>query len=237
MLKRAWRHGQKKQFASLTEKLGLNMFSTLAVVGSSGSLKYASHGEEIDAHDVVVRINGAPSADTGWAKDIQAIGNRTDMAFVTPGGIRYFASPGHHAPKPTAVVFWAPADICASDGVRKKHGDYARSVVSAAGMASGVWTVNADFACNLWTEEMGAMAAKWPSTGMGAVAFMVKLAQFLGTRAPSVFGFGGNTRGCQKYYDCGAGGASYGHSHDMDYEHETLSRWDREGHIHLHVDL
>ena len=227
----------KKQFDSLVQKLGLNKFSTLAVVGSSGSLKYASHGEEIDAHDVVVRINGAPSADTGWTADIQAIGNRTDMAFVTPGGIVAFASPGGHAPKPTAVVFWAPPDICASDEVRRAHGTFAQSVVSADGVASGVWTVDADFACNLWNEELGAMIAHWPSTGMGAVAFIVKLAQFLGTKAPSVFGFGGNTRGCQKYYDCGAGGASYGDYHDMDYEHQTLSRWDQEGHIHLYVDL
>ena len=130
----------KKQLASLVQKLGHNMFSTLAVVGSSGSLKYASHGEEIDANDVVVRINGAPSADTGWAADIQAIGNRTDMAFVTDRGIVVFASPGGHAPKPTAVVFWVPPDICASDEVRRAHGDYAQSVVSADGMASGVWT-------------------------------------------------------------------------------------------------
>ena len=233
----------KKQFASLVEKLGLNMFSTFAVVGSSGSLKFASHGTEIDAHDVVVRINGAPSADTGWTKAIQATGNRTDMAFVTPGGLRAFALPGGHAPKPTAVVFWAPADVCASEQVRKASSTYAHSVVSADGMASGVWTVDADFACNLWKEELGAMAAQWPSTGMGAVAFIVKLAQFLGTTKPSVFGFGGNTRGCPKYYECGAGpegaggaGGSYGNYHDMDDEHQTLSRWDREGHIHLHVD-
>merc|ERR1711865_872690 len=52
----------KKQMSSLVEKLGLNMFSTFAVVGSSGSLKFASHGAEIDAHDVVVRINGAGGA-------------------------------------------------------------------------------------------------------------------------------------------------------------------------------
>ena len=38
-----------------------NQFGTCAVVGSSGKLKRAQLGEAIDAHDAVIRFNGAPS--------------------------------------------------------------------------------------------------------------------------------------------------------------------------------
>ena len=48
--------------------------SRVAVVGASGNLKYRGRGGEIDAHDVVVRINGPPIV--GYEAEV---GERTDV--------------------------------------------------------------------------------------------------------------------------------------------------------------
>ena len=50
---------------------------TCAVVGSSNVLSGAGHGAAIDAHDVVVRMNEAPTAT--FEEDV---GARTDVRFV-----------------------------------------------------------------------------------------------------------------------------------------------------------
>ena len=48
--------------------------SRVAVVGASGNLKYRGRGGEIDAHDVVFRINGPPVV--GYEAEA---GSRTDV--------------------------------------------------------------------------------------------------------------------------------------------------------------
>jgi len=48
--------------------------ASIAVVGSSGNLRYRGHGAEIDSHDIVVRINAATTH--GFEEDV---GNRTTM--------------------------------------------------------------------------------------------------------------------------------------------------------------
>lgn len=52
---RVLRHVEDKPVFRRRERWG-----TCAVVGSSGALMYAAHGERIDGHDAVFRINGAP---------------------------------------------------------------------------------------------------------------------------------------------------------------------------------
>ena len=46
----------------------------IAVVGSSGNLLYRRHGAEIDAHDVIVRVNSAGVA--GYEEDV---GSHTEI--------------------------------------------------------------------------------------------------------------------------------------------------------------
>ena len=50
---------------------------------------------------------------------------------------------------------------------------------------------------------------------------------------PSVYGYGGDTRGCEKYYDCFSKGIDYDANnwHPFNAEHRALSRWSDAGHI------
>ena len=69
-------HMAQEQYDSLARRLRFTSHTRIAIVGSSGSLKWgnsshAPYGPEIDSHDIVVRINGAPAvANTkdGWAR-------------------------------------------------------------------------------------------------------------------------------------------------------------------------
>lgn len=53
-----------------------------AVVGSSGHLLNSTLGKEIESHDVVIRINAAPTGE--FSKDV---GSRTDVRFINQHGL------------------------------------------------------------------------------------------------------------------------------------------------------
>lgn len=55
----------------------MKMGGSCAVVGSSGSLRGSMQGKTIDAHDIVIRFNYAPT--TGYEEDV---GMRTDFRFI-----------------------------------------------------------------------------------------------------------------------------------------------------------
>ena len=52
---------------------------TCAVVGSSGNLVGSALGASIDSHDVVIRMNDAPAADSAHEVDV---GKRTTLRLV-----------------------------------------------------------------------------------------------------------------------------------------------------------
>lgn len=245
----------KDQLASLVGRLGLSSHSSIAIVGSSGSLKYGGHGASIDSHDIVVRVNGAPAAGkyTGW------VGEKTDVAYAAPGGMEHLN--GKYPPL-QAIVFQS-FGICASAETRQQQAGWARSMVHPgtvigrserarrAGFAlqrfyggvselselgsehTSVWTVDPDWGCTLWRDELGRAKSYFPSTGMNAVGFFASLAKSLGAPPPSVYGFGGNTHGCEKYYDCFSKGIDYDANnwHPFNTEHNALNIWDAAGHI------
>ena len=68
---------------------------------------------------------------------------------------------------------------------------------------------------------------------MNAVGFFATLAKSLGAPPPSVYGFGGNTHACEKYYDCYSKGVDYDTNkwHPFNTEHHALSKWSADGHI------
>ena len=240
----------QEQHDSLARKLGLSFLSRIAIVGSSGSLKYGGHGAEIDSHDIVVRINGAPAG----AKYKRWVGEKTHVAYAAPAGIKHVS--GRYLEPLQAVVFQSMG-ICTTKESRQKQADWARDEVAPgtvtvlaerarrAGSAlqrfyggdshaqTSVWTVDPDWGCALWRDELGRAASYFPSTGINAVGFFANLAKSLGAPPPSVYGFGGNTHGCEKYYDCYSKGIDYDANkwHPFNTEHRALNKWSEAGHI------
>jgi len=243
----------QEQRDSLVRKLGLGWLSKIAIVGSSGSLRHGGHGTDIDSHDIVVRINGAPTraAYGAW------VGEKTHVAFAAPGGIRHV-----RYPKPLQAVVFQHFHICASKEARRKAADWARhqlppdTITVRAGRArragsglhrfwdselhedepSDVWIVDPDWGCALWRDELDRADSYFPSTGMNAVGFFATLAKSLGAPPPSVYGFGGHSP-CEKYYDCYSKGIDYESNnwHPFNAEHHALRAWNESGHIALHM--
>jgi len=60
--------------------------SSCALVGSSVNLLFARKGKEIDDHDRVIRINGAPAGDARNPKFAPHVGRRTTVRFVNEYG-------------------------------------------------------------------------------------------------------------------------------------------------------
>ena len=66
----------ERSFVNPTNRKG-KMGGSCAVVGSSGSLRGSMQGKAIDAHDIVIRFNYAPTK--GYEEDV---GTRTDFRFI-----------------------------------------------------------------------------------------------------------------------------------------------------------
>jgi hypothetical protein len=98
-----------------------------------------------------------------------------------------------------------------------------------------MWTVDPDWGCALWRDELNRAKSHFPSTGTNAAGFFANLARSLGAPAPSVYGYGGDTQGCEKYYDCRARGIDYSSNawHPFAAEHKALHAWSEAGHIVL----
>ena len=226
----------QKQHDSFIKKLGLNANSRIAVVGSSGALEHRADGAAIDSHEIVVRINGAPTTASVAGK----VGNRTDVAWCASEGLLSFArsaQTGVTAKGTAPVVLFAQISPCARKETRGELSQWARDQLPP-GKASGV-CVDPDMGCALWRGPLGAVASKFPSTGMTAVGFFSKLAKSLGAMPPSVFGFGGNTNNCAKYYDCRGGGVNYqgNNWHPFATEQNVLQQWHEAKLIDLIIPL
>ena len=215
------------QRQNFTKKLGLNSRTKIAVVGSSGSLRHTGYAAEIDAHDVVVRVNGAPIG-----KYQTWVGQKNTVAFSAPGGAKHVGRYPDEA-RPKAIIYQSYT-ICGTVAQRKGQADHIRSRVGST--AAGFYTVDPDWACSLWRDELHSANAYFPSTGMNAAGFFANLAKRLGAPPPSVYGFGGQSN-CEKYYDCYSKGINYGSNnwHPFKTEHQALRAWNESGHIVLHM--
>lgn len=65
-------------------------YASCAVVGNSGILLAAEHGELIDGHELVVRLNNAPAGDGRYARHV---GARTGLAFLNSNVLSQCAVP------------------------------------------------------------------------------------------------------------------------------------------------
>ncbi|KAL6903666.1 hypothetical protein ACP4OV_004479 [Aristida adscensionis] len=71
-------------------------YASCAVVGNSGILLEREHGELIDGHDLVVRLNNAPAGDRS-ARYARHVGSKTGLAFLNSNVLSRCAAPARTA--------------------------------------------------------------------------------------------------------------------------------------------
>ena len=134
-------------------------------------------GGEIDAHDVVVRVNNAKLS--GYAADV---GSRTDVRVAWGAGMRLAQQQGLVGPEQILVArnfLWSEHDDAMPDDLVRLN--------------------------NRWIGWLHVHLldhhSNEPSTGFDALAMAVALARHVGAPPPSVYGFG-QCLPCSKYYTC-----------------------------------
>ena len=157
---------------------------SIAVAGSSGTLLRSGLGADIDAHDVVLRVNDAitagyehdcgiarPHLRVGWKVGLEAAAQHNQLCCGTLALIT--------SQLPSATP--------------------AQSISHASGVPLTTTFLQRG-------HELLGDAGDWPSTGWFAIAIGVALARHLRARV-SVYGFG-RCVSCNKYYDCDGSNAT-----------------------------
>jgi hypothetical protein len=157
--------------------------TTIVVVGSSGNMHGMGFGPAIDSHDLVLRINAAPTF--GFEADV---GYRTDVRVAWEGGLRDSSRRKLKPPALTTAIVTTMGG--AWSGLKMDD-------VEVSKLASAVAVTNR-WSRRLYEWQLAGHA--FPSTGFQAIAFAVAMAQRAGAPPPSVYGFGRCP--CNRYYDC-----------------------------------
>jgi hypothetical protein len=203
-------------------------YRSCAVVGASGNLLGARMGEQIDAHDAVIRVNLAPDGPATsrsrhaphshrptWIADV---GERTTWRFLTMelyGYLdhysRFWLAPplGHGTHTNMSGVPQEPllAFVCHTPGHTMGRCRAERISHNFAHPESVSYLVNPELLSELQQEHFqGVKGQRTPSTGMGAIAFARKMCGEV-----HLYGFGNGTCGrqCYHFYECAAGAAAF----------------------------
>uniref|UniRef100_A0A8C8DF45 CMP-N-acetylneuraminate-beta-galactosamide-alpha-2,3-sialyltransferase 2 n=1 Tax=Oryzias sinensis TaxID=183150 RepID=A0A8C8DF45_9TELE len=195
-----------------------------AVVGNSGNLRESGHGERIDSHSFVIRMNKALTL--GFEKDV---GNRTTHHFLYPesavdvdGGVSLVLLPFK-----LRDLEWLTSAL--STGHIKTT--YIRVKERIQADKDKVLVVNPAFfkyVHDRWTEHHG----RYPSTGMLAIVFALHVCDQV-----SVFGYGADRDGNWHHYwekNRHAGAFRKTGVHNADFETEIIQQLAKEGKITLH---
>uniref|UniRef100_A0A672ZVV4 CMP-N-acetylneuraminate-beta-galactosamide-alpha-2,3-sialyltransferase 2 n=1 Tax=Sphaeramia orbicularis TaxID=375764 RepID=A0A672ZVV4_9TELE len=196
-----------------------------AVVGNSGNLRQSGHGQLIDSHEFVIRMNKAVTR--GFQKDV---GNRTTHHFLYPesavdvgGGISLVLLPFK-----LRDLEWLTSAL--STGQIKMT--YMRVKDRIEADKDKVLVVNPGFfkyVHDHWTEHHG----RYPSTGMLAIIFALHICDQV-----SVFGYGADQQGNWHHYweeNRYAGAFRKTGVHSADFETEVIHRLAEENKINLHL--
>lgn len=199
--------------------------TSIAVVGSSGNLKFRGYGAEIDRHDVVIRVNGATMR-----------GYEHDVGFKIPA----------------VVVGW---NLGLEEAQRRGTlaDPKTMQVVTSTDSRGEGWSraTNPRLVVSLdWMEDAHRILeynSVWPSTGFFALAFGLAMGQHIGARV-SVYGFG-KCNECGRYNDCDGSNSSDhdeaahvqerdGHNgyHPFATERDVRRFWESAGAIYLRED-
>ena len=206
---------------------GSSAARSIAIVGSSGTLRHSGFGSYIDSHDVVIRHNDAHC--TGYENDV--------------GHCRHQIRVGRHLALNHAA---ATGRLCCGAftlivGWRKGN-RRGRALLSSNAIAAGA---REEFT-HEWMErswDIVGRRGKWPSTGWFGLAMGLAVGRHIGASV-SVFGYGG-CRTCIRYYDCdGSNSTDYGDSsaegkgsdnyHPFGAEEEVRRAWASSGAIALY---
>nr|XP_020466775.1 CMP-N-acetylneuraminate-beta-galactosamide-alpha-2,3-sialyltransferase 2-like isoform X2 [Monopterus albus] len=196
-----------------------------AVVGNSGNLQQSGHGNLIDTHDLVIRMNKAVTQ--GFEKDV---GNRTTHHFMYPESA-VDINPGVSLvllPFKQRDLEWLTSAL--STGKVKMT--YMRVKDRVEADKDKVLVVNPMFFKYIhdqWTKHNG----RYPSTGMVAIIFALHTCDQV-----SVFGYGADSKGNWHHYwenNPNAGAFRKTHVHSGEYEASVIHRLAKEGKITLHL--
>ncbi|XP_013871499.1 ST3 beta-galactoside alpha-2,3-sialyltransferase 8 [Austrofundulus limnaeus] len=196
-----------------------------AVIGNSGNLRNSGHGELIDSHSFVIRINRAKTR--GFEKDV---GNRTTHHIMYPESA-VDLNPGVSLillPFKLRDLEWLTSAL--STGEVKKT--YMRVKERVNADKDKVLVVNPLFfkyVHDQWTEHHG----RYPSTGMLTIVFALHTCDQV-----SVFGYGADQQGNWHHYwenNHHAGAFRKTGVHSADFETEVIHQLAKEGKISLHL--
>ncbi|XP_047438120.1 ST3 beta-galactoside alpha-2,3-sialyltransferase 8 [Mugil cephalus] len=196
-----------------------------AVVGNSGNLLQSGHGNLINSHDSVIRMNKAVTR--GYEKDV---GNRTTHHFLYPESAVDVGRGVSLVLLPFKLrdLEWLTSAL--STGQVKMTYMRVRERVEAD--KDKVLVVNPVFfkyVHDRWTEHHG----RYPSTGMLAIIFALHTCDQV-----SVFGYGADKQGNWHHYweaNRYAGAFRKTGVHSADYETQVILQLAKEGKISLHL--
>tara|TARA_Y100000741_G_scaffold284663_1_gene224455 strand:- start:804 stop:2183 length:1380 start_codon:yes stop_codon:yes gene_type:complete len=163
--------------------------SSIAIVGSSGNLIGTGSGREIDACDVVVRVNGAPIR--GFENDV---GYRTDYRVAFYGGYEDAIFRNVDSPNISDILVTVISGTHASGNLLSKK------------------PPNLVVVTNFWSRMLKSNtlgSRGWPSTGFQALALFVSISP---PNTVQTWGFGSSK--CVHYYDCQGNSSEYTSSVD-----------------------
>uniref|UniRef100_A0A3B4WZW5 CMP-N-acetylneuraminate-beta-galactosamide-alpha-2,3-sialyltransferase 2 n=1 Tax=Seriola lalandi dorsalis TaxID=1841481 RepID=A0A3B4WZW5_SERLL len=196
-----------------------------AVVGNSGNLRQSGHGNLIDSHSSVIRMNKAVTR--GFEKDV---GNRTTHHFLYPESAVDVARGVSLVLLPFKLrdLEWLTSAL--STGQIKMT--YMRVKDRVKADKDKVLVVNPVFfkyVHDHWTEHHG----RYPSTGMLAIMFALHTCDKV-----SVFGYGADRQGNWHHYweeNRYAGAFRKTGVHSADFETQVIHQLAKEGKISLHL--
>ncbi|XP_029468759.1 CMP-N-acetylneuraminate-beta-galactosamide-alpha-2,3-sialyltransferase 2-like isoform X1 [Rhinatrema bivittatum] len=194
---------------------------TCAVVGNSGNLKGSKHGQRIDSHNFVLRMNGAKTA--GFEEDV---GSRTTHHFMYPESAVNL-QPGIHLvliPFKLLDLKWMTSALSTGD-LRFTYMKV-KSFIQAD--KDKVLIFNPSFFKYIhdkWTSHHG----KYPSTGILALFFAIHVCDKV-----SVFGYGADSFGSwHHYWEKNRFASAFRKTgvHNADFELALIKRLAQEGKV------
>ncbi|XP_053309587.1 CMP-N-acetylneuraminate-beta-galactosamide-alpha-2,3-sialyltransferase 2-like [Spea bombifrons] len=190
-----------------------------AVVGNSGNLKGSGHGEKIDSHGFIFRMNGARTS--GFEADV---GSRTTHHFMYPESAVHLPHGVHMVLIPFKLqdLKWITSALTTGEVTFT----YTRVKKFIEADKDKVLIFNPAFFKYIhdnWTNHHG----KYPSTGMLAIFFAIHICDEV-----SVFGFGADGNGNWHHYwerNRFAGAFRWTGVHNAEFESTLITKLSTEG--------